>query len=379
MAIKHLVFALRQPLAESAGQAIGSGRTYELIAAAFGFRSHAALRATHVFASSGAAFEPLIDAVQSRAEGIGLTAERCPGIASAVCDALRTTGIVVISMTDLGLGLDALAEAWAPDWEEAEPWWIPIDESRFEWSEDDKPEDWLDDELLLQSLDDRAARHDPMALYRLAQLHWLACCGSEGSPHWHAERAKGEMLGEIQQGWAEQHARYLAYRQRLRETAVAGHREAALRYSEEFDDPLFFEQPHAPVDADPHEVARLAERLRRKKDAHHWFRIAATEGDIEAMRVLIEDYDHRDPVACWTWHHLALKLGEDLTVDRHVAINEDGSLWDDDIGGPAHVGGEDGVRLPKIQEVAHELAIREADRLHAAILEDDPDMDRLSS
>jgi hypothetical protein len=199
------------------------------------------------------------------------------------------------------------------------------------------------------------------------------------APHWYAERAKGETLGEIQQGWAEQHARYLAYRQRLREAAVAGHREAALRYSEEFDDPLFFEQPHAPVDADPHEVARLAERLRRKKDAHHWFRVAASEGDIEAMRVLIEDYDHRDPVACWTWHHLALKLGEDLTVDRHVAINEDGSLWDEDIGGSAYVGGVSGVRLPKIGEAAHALAIREADRLYAAIPEDDPDMDRLSS
>ncbi len=370
MAIKHLVFALQQSLNESAGQAIGRSRTYELIAAAFGFQSYAALRATHVFAASGAVCEPLVDAVRSRADGIGLSVERCPGIASTVCDALRTSRIVVVSMTDLGAWLDVLAEEWTPDWEEVEPWRVPMDASPPEWGEDFDPADWLDDEVLLESLEDHAARNDAMALYRLAQLHWLACCGSEGSPHWYAERAKGEALGETQQGWAELHARYLAYQQRLREAAVAGHREAALRYSEEFDDPLFFEQPHAPVDADPHEVARLAEHLGRRKDAQHWFRVAATEGDIEAMRVLIEDYDRRDPVACWTWHHLALKLGEDLTVDRHVAINEDGSLWDEDIGGSAYVGGVSGVRLPKIQDAAHELAIREAERLYAAIIED---------
>ena len=370
MAIKHLVFALQQSLNESAGQAIGRSRTYELIAAAFGFQSYAAQRATHVFAASGAVCEPLVDAVRSRADGIGLSVERCPGIASTVCDALRTSRIVVVSMTDLGAWLNVLAEEWTPDWEEVEPWRVPMDASPPEWGEDFDPADWLDDEVLLESLEDHAARNDAMALYRLAQLHWLACCGSEGSPHWYAERAKGEALGETQQGWAELHARYLAYQQRLREAAVAGHREAALRYSEEFDDPLFFEQPHAPVDADPHEVARLAEHLGRRKDAQHWFRVAATEGDIEAMRVLIEDYDRRDPVACWTWHHLALKLGEDLTVDRHVAINEDGSLWDEDIGGSAYVGGVSGVRLPKIQDAAHELAIREAERLYAAIIED---------
>lgn len=370
MAIKQLAFILQRSLSESAGQTVTRGHTYELIAAAFGFRSYAALRATHVFAASGAVRELQADVVRSRADGIGLPVERCPGIASTVCDALRTPRILVVSMTDLGAWLDVLAEEWGNDWEEAEPWQISTDTAPPEWGEHFDPADWLDDEVLLESLEDHAARNDPMALYRLAQLHWLACGGSEASPHWYAERQKGEVLGEIQQGWAEQHARYLAYRQRLRQAAVAGHREAALRYSQEFDDPIFFEQPLAPVDADPHEVAILAEHLGRRKDAHHWFCVAATGGDIEAMRVLIEDYDHRDPVACWTWHHLALKLGEDLTVDRHVAINEDGSLWDEDIGGPAHVGGVDGVRLPKIQDDAQELAILEAERLYTAILDD---------
>lgn len=368
MAIKRLAFELQSTLTDLAGQAIGRSSIYELIAAAFGFRSYAALRATHVFAASGAIFEPQVDALHARANNIGLPVERCSAIASAVHDALRMAQIVVISIEELGAGLDALADEWSSCRENAQPWPVSGEVVSLVPNGDFDAADWLHDEVLLASLEDRAERNDMMSLYRLAQLHWLSCGGNEGSPHWYAERAKGEALNESQQAWAEQHANYLAYRQRLRAAAMAGHREAALRCAEEFDDPIFFEQPPTPVDADPREVAMLAERLDRSEDARYWLRIAASEGDFEAMRELIEVYDRHDPVACWTWHHLALRLDEDLTLDRHVAINEDGSLWDEDIGGPAYVGGEDGVVLPEIEHAQHEQAIREAEKLYAAIL-----------
>lgn len=370
MAIKRLTFELQRNLTELAGKTLGRSHIYELISAAFGFRSYAALRATHLFAASGAACELQADALRARADDIGLPVERCSEIASTVCNALQTARIVVISMESLGAGLDALADERGSYWEDAQPWPVSGEVVSSVQNEDFDAAYWLHDEVLLASLEDRAMRNDTVALYRLAQLHWLACDGSEGSPHWHAERAKGEALGEIQQGWAEQHARYLAYRHWLHAAAAAGHREAGLRYSEEFDDPIFFEQPLTPVDADPREVATLAERLDRSEEARHWFRIAASGGDFEAMRELIEVYDRHDPVACWTWHHLALKLGEDLTIDQHVAINEDGSLWDEDIGGPAYVGGMGGVVLPHIDDAAREQAIREAERRYAAILAD---------
>jgi len=54
---------------------------------------------------------------------------------------------------------------------------------------------------------------------------------------------------------------------------------------------------------------------------------------------LIEGFDSKDLVRCWTWIYLSQLLGEDLTKDRHYAINPDGSEYDDDVGDPAEVGG----------------------------------------
>ena len=45
------------------------------------------------------------------------------------------------------------------------------------------------------------------------------------------------------------------------------------------------------------------------------------------------------------WVYLARLLGTDLMRDEYYAINEDGSPYDDDVGGPAFVDGRDGVKL----------------------------------
>ena len=38
-----------------------------------------------------------------------------------------------------------------------------------------------------------------------------------------------------------------------------------------------------------------------------------------------------------------------LTLDAHYAINEDGSEYDDDVGGPAHGAGRDGIDLEPLR------------------------------
>ena len=45
------------------------------------------------------------------------------------------------------------------------------------------------------------------------------------------------------------------------------------------------------------------------------------------------------------WVYLARLLGTDLMRDEYYAINEDGTPYDDDVGGPAFVDGRDGVKL----------------------------------
>jgi hypothetical protein len=73
--------------------------------------------------------------------------------------------------------------------------------------------------------------------------------------------------------------------------------------------------------------------------------IAAESGDMYAMRQLIEEFDQNDLVRCWTWMYLLQLLETDLSIDDYQAIHEDGSLYDDDVGGPMFVDGEQGIKL----------------------------------
>lgn len=68
------------------------------------------------------------------------------------------------------------------------------------------------------------------------------------------------------------------------------------------------------------------------------------------MRELIENEHRGDALVCWTWHYLAKQYGADLTKGNYRAIHEDGSSYDDDVGGPLFVVGQDGVELPEASD-----------------------------
>ena len=108
------------------------------------------------------------------------------------------------------------------------------------------------------------------------------------------------------------------------------------------------EVPRRDVGADPSAVAEIAERLGRVADAKHWLTVAAESGDTRAMLRLIEEYDQGDLARSWTWVYLSRLVGTDLSKDDHYAINEDGSEYDDDVGGPAYAAGRDGVDLESL-------------------------------
>lgn len=52
-------------------------------------------------------------------------------------------------------------------------------------------------------------------------------------------------------------------------------------------------------------------------------------------------------------------MGTDLSKDAYFAINEDGSEYDDDVGGPAYAAGRDGVDLDPLS-ADQDLAVRQA-------------------
>lgn len=65
--------------------------------------------------------------------------------------------------------------------------------------------------------------------------------------------------------------------------------------------------------------------------------------------------------------HLSQMLGRDLSQNRHEAINEDGTPYDYDVGGPAFVGGYDGIKLAPLAVEDNSRAKEEAAQLFAAI------------
>ena len=121
------------------------------------------------------------------------------------------------------------------------------------------------------------------------------------------------------------------------------------------------------MNIDAAHAADVAEQLGRSKDAWRWRTIAAQQGDTEAMRELIEGYDRLNLQQCWTWFYLAEMLGTDFAKDEYRAINEDGSDYDDDVGGPAFVGGRGGVELEPLAADQDASARQSATTLYQAI------------
>jgi TPR repeat protein len=334
MTIKELAYAAQRHLQSRTDSVFKRSHVYELLAAALGFDSYAALGCTAVLTLRRS------DAPPSPDNG-SLIRRRCLALG------YPPTTADVVGYSDLIAMLRDGEWRWGDD----QFWAEPTDE-------DDMPaQTWsvLDgDEIsatLVDSLESAASKGGALAHYSLA-LIYAPDEGDEpevGSSYWYSQEQQGRVLIGVEKEWADAHAQQLKmqelYEQHLREAARLGCDDALLDLAERFDDPAFFDSAKRSVAEDPAKVAEIAERLGRRNDAKQWFTIAADGGDTEAMRRLIEAYCRNDPEQKWMWVYLARLLGTDLMRDEYYAINEDGTPYDDDVGGPAFVDGRDGVKL----------------------------------
>ena len=232
--------------------------------------------------------------------------------------------------------------------------------------------------LMLNGLEAAASKGNALAHYALSLIHAAAddedTDQGAGSPYWHTQAQQGRVPTGVEKEWADVHAARLAqedkYARHLREAGRLGNQHALLDLAERFGDPSFFERPRHDVGADPSVVAEIAERLGRVADAKHWLTVAAESGDTDAMLRLIEEHDQGNLARCWTWVYLSRLVGTDLSKDEHYAINEDGSEYDDDVGGSAYAAGRDGVDLEPLsaeQDAAAKDAARDLlDRIQRA-------------
>ena len=259
-----------------------------------------------------------------------------------------------------------------------------------DWNEDEEEDDWelVEDErlavtealispLLIDGLTNAAAKGNATAHFALALIHADDDIDDveTGSDYWYQQAQSGRVLAGVEKEWADSHEARLnreqLFARHLKEAARLGCPEALLELADRFDDPAFFEQATSDVNADPAWVAEIAERLGRREDSKKWLTEAAKCGDTEAMRQLIEEFDHGDLVRCWTWLYLAEMLGSDLTKDDYHAIHEDGSPYDDDVGGPIFADGRDGVRLEPISADQQATARQNAAEMFRVIRDDE--------
>lgn len=375
MTIKQLAFVAQQILQNQTSTTFRRSHIYELLAAAVGFNSYASLGQDYVFAHGSLAKQKSSE----DGEAIG---RRCLELEYAPEIALQTARVLSHHLSTQDFGVTRISDL--VDHLRYQRGDIALtDDEEFENAYDDEDLSGLgfDDEpitssVLIEGLFSAAEKENADAHYALALIY-----DDSDDPFaehdrrfdfWHKEEQKGRVLDGVEKEWADMYAaaatRSAKYQHHLRAAGSLGHGMALLEVAERFGDTEFFEQPlsnFATVDAA--RAAEVAEQLGRRDDAWHWWTEAAKQGNTEAMRELIEDYDRSDLIRCWTWFYLAELLGTDLSKDEYVAIGEDGSPYDDDIGGPAFVGGRGGVELAPIDSELEAAARESAEKLYQAI------------
>lgn len=370
MTTKELAYVAQHHLQAHTGTQFKRAHVYELLAAAFGFNSYAALCAEAVFTKQSLS--------SRRAADFGEHVKnRCLEIGYQFDIATKVAGVLPALMTEHKFGLVRIPDLIAYLREESghDSW--PGEDEREDrnqvwwWSSADE----LVSPLMLDELNAAASRGHAAAHYALALIHAPTVDDFDGpgvgSDYWYLQAKTGRTLTGVEQEWADAHAARLAQEERfslhLRKAAKLGHREALLELADRFDDPAFFEQATDSVKADPAWIADIAERIGRPEDARKWLTEAAKRGDADAMRQLIEGYDREDQHQCWTWVHLAKLFGVDLTKDDYAAIHEDGSRYDDDVGGPLFLSGQDGVKLEPMSEAQDATARRAAHEIFEGV------------
>ena len=368
MTIKAIAFSAQQRIAERCGISLQRSHIYESLAAAFGFASYASFCVDSAFdvGLQGRPVEPrTVEGVAQRLDELGygdaLTRQLVMELTSVVSECgIRAARIdqVIDSL------LSFRGTLTAPDVIEED-----IGDEYGDGSGNDTQHlaDDLDASAFLCSgLEDAAKRGNAKAHYALA-LILRTDETSVGSSYWHDRRAQGDQLSGVQLEWAnayqEEVEREAARSGHLREAARLGHPDACVDAAEEFKEPAFLNQIAGAAVRDPVRASEVAAELGQPDHARDWCAAAAQAGDVEAVRRMIEVFDRNDLLKRWTWLHFARLLGTDLTEDEYWLVNEDGSHYDDAVGGPGFPMGADGITLPDLDEAQDAEARRLASLL----------------
>lgn len=368
MTIKAIAFSAQQRIAERCGISIQRSHIYESLAAAFGFASYASFCAEWAFDAGpqGRPVEPrTVEGVAQRLDELGygdaLTRQLAIEVTTIVSEhgvrAARIDQIIdsLLSIRGTLTASDVIEEDIGDEYGD------PLGNDAQHLADD-----FGASAFLCSGLEDAAKRGNAKAHYALA-LILRADETPVGSAYWHDRQAQGEPLSGVQLEWANAYqeavAREAARLRHLREAARLGHPDACVDAAEEFEDPVSLKQIAGAAVRDPLRASEVAGELGQPDHARDWCAAAAQAGDVEAMRRMIEVFDRNDLLKRWTWLHFAKLLGTDLTADDYWVVNEDGSEYDDAVGGPGFPMGADRISLPDLDEAQDAEARRLASLL----------------
>ncbi len=389
MNTKALAHSIQLGIRNATGLQVKRSQVHELMAAALGHGSQAAMLAQGVACPMPPALAKHQDldrpCIARRVQTLGLLDNSAGKIEHVVLGAMESAAIRMLPL-DLAVSilLEGRYELYADDLQSH----VGKSNELTERAEDDDlsyldDEQWharqqeeldavidLSSEQVLASLNaaiDRcdARAHLCMALLLAGDPEALAHVGdSGGGKYWFDQEQKGKELVGVEKEWAEGYKQQVALRGEMHghlvKAADLGHPDALLLMAQHHGDPRFFSLTCPRINGDPMFVASLADQLGYPAAAQIWLERAAYEGDMMAMRALIRDHHKNNPLKCWTWFNLAQLHGTDLTADDYRAVHDDGSIYDDDVGGPLHVVGEPGIELPEADDATRRDAKMQA-------------------
>ncbi|WP_329893959.1 hypothetical protein [Stenotrophomonas sp. SMYL20] len=383
MPIKQYMFHVHAHLRAQGFASLTRSQVHELLAAAAGFASHAAFHHQAGWCDVAWRDADLTvdeDRAIQRCLHFGMSPEEAERTAQGLVTFLGDSGYAPVRFEELIAALTSDEDEWAEADESGDAdsakvaEWVSINLiSRMQQGVDallgELP-------LLLEGLEAAAARG--VAVAHLATAYILEPYGGlqEEDDHrfgrelrrqgqWSSEPVS---FAEIATGGDSSFVQVVAkHRYHLLAAARGGNRRALLLTAERYGDPGALELEPSD-EMDPYDMVDLADAHGHPELAHQWLTMLAREGEVSAMRELIE-YRGETPFRAWVWMYLSRMLGRDLSQDRHEAINEDGTPYDDDVGGPAYVGGVDGIKLMPLAAEENRRAEEESDQLFAAIRE----------
>lgn len=360
MSLKALAFNVKQHLESVIGIPVAQSHVYELLSAAFGFCSSAALTPEHVLAvatnGSGRPVNPPL--LQRRLAELGY-AEFAIRMGASLASYIEEGNLTCYSLASVVSILE---------------------EDPFELL-DVKVATEL--QVLIDGLSRLAGKGDPAAHFALALIYRGERTDDDHQPgmggeYWLERLQAGEALDGVQLEWAIaaqtlQQRRTLS-RTHLMRAATLGHASAILELAELDDDHQWLDQAlNLNSVGDPLRLAELAYEHGREDDARRWYHVAAAQGDTEAMRMLAQELEPDNHFQNWVWIYLSVQLGDDIRRSTMRAYHDggayDGEEYDDDIGGPLYVGGDEGVRVPALDAASDARAQLLANELCAVLID----------